>query len=79
MSSKEFVETARAMEKRAGIRVFEDVIVISRAGFDDELIAWKDFDSIADVEVRPPFCVVVPAELSGYEKENLSALYSEYV
>ncbi|RME79024.1 MAG: diphthine synthase [Methanobacteriota archaeon] len=75
MGIEEFVRTARAMEEKEGSKVFKRVICVSRAGLDNEKILYVEFDELPSLAIESPYSILVPAELSSYEKENLEKLY----
>jgi diphthine synthase len=55
---------------RQGIEI-EKIIVISRAGLDDEEIYYETKDILKLKDIKMPYCMIIPGELHFIEKEAL--------
>ena len=78
MDAKLGLELLGKMEEKEGEGVLpEKVVVLSRVGYPDEKISYGNIAELMEGDLgKVPFCIVVPAELHGMEKEYLGQLES---
>lgn len=73
MDAKKGLGMLAEMERREGGKVLpERVVVLSRVGYADERVAYAGVGELLGMDLgKPPFCLVVPAELHEVEREYL--------
>ena len=75
MHAGEGINLLKKMEEKENLSFVEEVVSVSRLGFNDEKIVFSSIENIIKKEIdlgKPPFSLVVPSKLSEYEKEFLS-------
>ncbi len=73
MDAKLGLELLRKMEEKEGMGVLpEKLVVLSCVGYPDEKISYGTVSQLLNSDLgKPPFCIVIPAELHEVEGEYL--------
>lgn len=52
----------------------EKIIVISKSGLDNQKIYYEDIDSLKNLEIEKPYCIIIPGDMHFIEEEFLNSI-----
>lgn len=71
---KEGIDQLKKSSEKEGIEIPEKIIVCSNIGTQNQKIFYDTPDNLKMIEVKMPFCLIIPSELHFLEEETLEEL-----
>jgi diphthine synthase len=67
------IEQLKESAKKERVKI-DKIVICSRLGTEDRKIIYKEIEKIKNLEIKKPYCIIIPSKLHFIEKEVLENL-----